>query len=91
MLILGGVIGLAGLAGLIFSLTSTGRPAGSVELNYEHALRVMVPSVTALTLSCQAVLGCFFLSILGIKQARHTTMDAVVAEESSDEHVIAAI
>ena len=90
VLILGGVIGLAGLAGLIFSLTSW-QASGFGELNYEHALRLMVPSVTALTLSCQAVLGCFFLSILGIKQARHTTMDAVVAEESSDEHVIAAI
>ena len=30
----------------------------------------MVPSVTALVLSCQLILGTFFLSILGIKQTQ---------------------
>ena len=36
----------------------------------------MVPSVTALVLSCQLILGTFFLSILGIKQTRHTPVGA---------------
>ena len=31
----------------------------------------MIPSATALILSCQLILGTFFLSILGIKQTRH--------------------
>ena len=69
VLVLGGVIGLAGLVGLIFSLGSWQAKAFG-GLDYEHALRLMVPSVTALTLSCQAILGCFFLSFLDIKQTR---------------------
>jgi hypothetical protein len=69
-LILGALVGVAGLVGLIFSLTYwQGHAFG--HLNYEHALRMMVPSVTALVLSCQLILGTFFLSILGIKQTRH--------------------
>jgi glycosyltransferase involved in cell wall biosynthesis len=85
-LILGGVIGLAGLAGLLFSLIDW-QASGFGHLNYEHALRVMIPSVTALTLSSQGILGCFFLSILGIKQTRPTTRPA--AADTSDEREIA--
>ena len=40
-------------------------------LDYEHSLRLMIPSVTALIVSCQVILGTFFLSILGIKHTRH--------------------
>ena len=36
----------------------------------------MVPSVTALVLSCQLILGIFFLSILGIKQTGHVPVGA---------------
>ena len=83
-LILGGIIGLAGLVGLIFSLTYwQSNKFGS--LNYEHALRLMVPSVTALVLSCQVILGGFFLSILGIKQTRHTPIGAEAKINTSDE------
>jgi glycosyltransferase involved in cell wall biosynthesis len=71
-LILGLVIGIAGLVGLIVSLEYwTGN--GFHNLNYEHELRLMIPSATALVLSCQLILGTFFLSILGIKQTRHTS------------------
>jgi hypothetical protein len=77
-LILGAVIGLAGLAGLVFSLTYW-QAKGFGDLNYEHALRLMVPSVTALMVSCQIILGGFFLSILGIKQTRHTPIGAQAA------------
>ena len=69
-IIIGFVLGLAGLAGLIFSLVYW-HGAGFHSLNYEHSLRIMVPSVTALIVSCQLVLGTFFLSILGIKQSPH--------------------
>jgi len=69
-LMLGAAIGLAGLVGLIFSLLYwNGRKFG--QLNYEHSLRLMIPSVTALIVSWQVILGTFFLSILGIKHTRH--------------------
>jgi len=71
-LLLGLAIGIAGLVGLIFSLVYWGG-SGFHNLNYEHELRLMIPSATALVLSCQLILGTFFLSILGIKQTRHTS------------------
>lgn len=89
-LVLGGLIGLAGLVGLIFSLASWQAKAFG-GLDYEHALRLMVPSVTALTLSCQAILGCFFLSILDIKQTRHMPIGATVESEPSDGRPIAIL
>ena len=90
VLILGGITGLAGLVGLISSLTSWQAHAFG-RLDYEHALRVIVPSVTALMLSCQAILACFFLSILDIKQARRTMIGATVPSDSSDERAIAVL
>ena len=69
-LLLGAAIGAAGLAGLIVSLLYWNGQKFS-HLNYEHSLRLMIPSVTALMVSCQVILGTFFLSILGIKHTRH--------------------
>jgi glycosyltransferase involved in cell wall biosynthesis len=88
-LIVGGVVGLAGLAGLVFSLIDW-QASGFGHLNYEHALRVMIPSVTALTLSSQGILGCFFLSILGIKQNRTTTSPAAAADASDELEIAVA-
>jgi hypothetical protein len=85
---LGVAFGIAGLAGLIVSLTYW-QGQGFGHLNYEHALRLMVPSVTALVVSCQLILGSFFLSILGIKQTRHTPIGAGAAVNVSDEHATA--
>jgi hypothetical protein len=79
-IIAGLVLGLAGLGGLIFSLVYW-HGAGFHSLNYEHSLRIMVPSVTALIVSCQLVLGTFFLSILGIKQSPHKPL--AVEQESA--------
>jgi glycosyltransferase involved in cell wall biosynthesis len=75
-LVAGVLVGLAGLGGLIFSLVYW-HGAGFKSLNYEHSLRIMVPSVTALIVSCQVILGTFFLSILGIKQTRHKPIATV--------------
>jgi len=72
-LLLGAAIGVAGLAGLIVSLLDWNGQKFS-HLNYEHSLRLMIPSVTALIVSCQVILGTFFLSILGIKHTRHPVM-----------------
>jgi glycosyltransferase involved in cell wall biosynthesis len=83
-LLAGAAIGLAGLVGLIFSLTYW-QANKFGQLNYEHALRLMVPSVTALVLSCQVILGTFFLSILGIKQTRHTPLGAEAKIKAGDE------
>jgi glycosyltransferase involved in cell wall biosynthesis len=87
-LLVGVAVGVAGLVGLIFSLTYwQGHAFG--HLNYEHALRLMVPSVTALVLSCQLILGTFFLSILGIKQTRHVPVGAKTELNVSDDHATA--
>ena len=83
-LIAGAAIGVAGLVWIIFSLTYW-QANKFGQLNYEHALRLMVPSVTALVLSCQLILGTFFLSILGIKQTRHTPVGATATLNVSDE------
>ncbi len=82
-LVLGAAVGVAGLVGLIFSLTYW-QANKFGHLNYEHALRLIVPSVTALVVSCQLVLGTFFLSILGIKQTRHTPIGAEAKINVSD-------
>ncbi|HEX7160900.1 MAG TPA: glycosyltransferase family 2 protein [Trebonia sp.] len=87
-LLAGAAVGVAGLVGLIFSLTYW-QSHGFGHLNYEHALRLMVPSVTALVLSCQIILGTFFLSILGIKQTRHVPVGAKAELNVSDDHATA--
>jgi hypothetical protein len=74
-LILGLLLGLAGLVGVIISVMSWDG-GGFHNLNYEHELRLMVPSATALIVSCQLILSSFFLSILGIKQTRHSALAA---------------
>ena len=81
-LLLGLAIGLAGLGGLLFSIVNWGG-SGFHNLNYEHALRSMIPSATALIVSCQLILGTFFLSILGIKQTRHVSGGAGVEVNDS--------
>jgi len=87
-LLLGLAIGIAGLAGLIVSLVSwSGR--GFHNLNYEHELRLMIPSATALVVSCQLLLGTFFLSILGIKQTRHTSAGGPVELVGNEERATA--
>ncbi|MCL2584860.1 MAG: glycosyltransferase family 2 protein, partial [Streptosporangiales bacterium] len=89
-LILGVIIGLAGLAGLIFSLMDWQADKFGA-LNYEHVLRLMVPSVTGLMISCQIIFGAFFLSILGIKQTPHTPIGAQPSVKSGDRVTVRAL
>jgi len=74
-LLAGGLLGSVGLVGLAAAFGQW-HAARFGHLNYESALRVVVPSVTALILSCQMIFGTFFLSILGI----HRTQRPVVLE-----------
>jgi hypothetical protein len=74
-IVLGSIIGLAGLIGLVFSLTNW-QAAKFGQPNFEHDLGLIVPSATALVVSCQLVFGTFFLSLLGIKQTRHMPIGA---------------
>jgi hypothetical protein len=82
-LILGLLLGLAGRAGVIVSVVAW-RGSDFHNLNYEHELRLMIPSATALILSCQLILGSFFLSILGIKQTRHGTPGGALADGAAN-------
>jgi hypothetical protein len=69
-LVAGGLLGLAGLAGTVTSLVDW-QTHGFGPLQPTHVLRLMVPSATALIVSCQAIFGTFFLSILGIRRSQH--------------------
>ena len=83
-LLAGGVLGVAGTVGLIVSFFYWNSTRfGS--LNYDHALRLVVPSATALIVSCQIILGTFFLSILGIRRTRHPAMGALETDEEGRE------
>jgi hypothetical protein len=72
-LLAGGLLASAGVVGLVASFVQW-RGARFGHLNYESALRLVLPSLTALVLSCQAILGSFFLSILGIRRTRHAVV-----------------
>ncbi len=67
-LIAGGLLAAAGLAGLAMSVP--GWHGGPGLVHGESTVRIIVPSLTALVLSCQVILGTFFISILGIGRAR---------------------
>jgi glycosyltransferase involved in cell wall biosynthesis len=81
-LILGFVLIVGGLVGLVFSFLYW-HGQGFHGLNYEHALRLTIPSVTALVVGFQVIFGGFFLSILGVRHTRHPAVaqpqDAVLA------------
>ena len=85
-LLVGGVLFVAGIVGLVFSLSYWGS-ASFHSLDYNHALRLVVPSVTALIVSFQIILGTFFLSILGIRHTRHP---AIASLETGEEERAAA-
>ena len=69
-LILGALLGLAGLIGSIVSLVIW-RNATFGRLPYDSVLRLVIPSATALVMSCQLIFASFFLSILGVRRSHH--------------------
>jgi hypothetical protein len=75
-LLAGLALAVAGITGLVISFAEW-HGAKFGDLDYRTALRVVVPSVTALILSCQMILGTFFLSILGVRRAHHPAAAAV--------------
>lgn len=66
-LIFGVVLIMAGLGGSIFAVAYWDtRSFGPLEPS--QTLRIVIPSVTSLTIGCQVALSSFFLSILGLKR-----------------------
>jgi hypothetical protein len=76
-LVCGAALGLAGLAGAFLSI-SEWKVARFGPLDPIHSLRLLVPSATALVVSCQVMFGTFFMSILGIRRTRHPAANALV-------------
>lgn len=68
--LLGGLLAVAGLAGLVASLLHW-RVNSFGELDPRHSLRIVVPSATALVMSFQAIFASLFVSILGIRRRQH--------------------
>lgn len=66
-LIAGGLLLLVGVAGSIYALSGWGaRSFGP--LDPTRTMRIVIPSITALTLGFEIILSSFFLSILGMKR-----------------------
>ena len=79
-LVAGALLGLAGLAGAVVSV-SEWKVARFGPLDPTHSLRLMLPSATALMVSCQVILGTFFMSILSIRRTRHPAAEAMADDD----------
>jgi len=66
-LIVGSLLVLGGLFGSIYAVSSWGAHSFG-PLDPSKTLRIIIPSITALTLGLQVVLSSFFLSVLGLKR-----------------------
>ncbi|MFG1947833.1 glycosyltransferase family 2 protein [Nonomuraea sp. NPDC048826] len=84
-LVVGGLLALAGLAGLVMSLVHWQvRSWGA--LDPRESLRIVVPAATALIMSFQTIFASLFVSILGIRRTRESSVDvaARAAEEAAE-------
>jgi hypothetical protein len=68
-LLAGGTLGLFGITGFVLALLLWHGHHFGV-LDPDRSLRLVVPSVTALVVSCQIILASLFASILGIRRIR---------------------
>lgn len=66
-LAIGAILTLAGLAGSIFAVSGWAHTSFGA-LDPAHMLRLVMPSVFALTLGIQIIFSSFFLSILGLRR-----------------------
>ncbi|GII64634.1 dolichol-P-glucose synthetase [Sphaerisporangium krabiense] len=84
-LIAGGLLALAGLAGMVASLAHW-QVRNFGELIPAESLRLVVPSATALVISFQTIFAALFISILGIRRTKETPADvaASAAEEAAE-------
>jgi hypothetical protein len=80
-IVTGLLLGVAGLAGALLSI-SEWKVARFGPLDPTHSLRLLVPSATALIVSCQVIFGTFFVSILGIRRTSHPAAEALADDDS---------
>jgi glycosyltransferase involved in cell wall biosynthesis len=66
-LVVGVILLLVGVTGSVYALSGWGITSFG-PLEPTHTMRVVIPSVTALTLGFEIILSSFFLSILGMKR-----------------------
>ena len=66
-LIVGGLFVLCGIAGSLFALSTWARGSFG-PMNSASMLRIVMPSVFALTFGAQVIFSSFFLSILGLRR-----------------------
>jgi Glycosyl transferase family 2 len=87
---LAALLATGGLAGVAASLL-TWHGARFGPLPYDHELRIILPSATALIISCQVALGTFFLGVLEARRppARDLGAPAVPPEGEEHAHAIA--
>ena len=66
-LIVGGLLVVVGIAGSLFALSTWARSSFG-PMNSASMLRIVMPSVFALTFGAQVIFSSFFLSILGLRR-----------------------
>jgi hypothetical protein len=72
---IGGSAGAVAVAALAAELARCADPSPSGRLGQGAAMRVLLLSLAALVVSCQLVLGTFFLSVLGSQEAKRPAQD----------------
>jgi glycosyltransferase involved in cell wall biosynthesis len=84
-LIVGGLLAVCGLGGLVASLVHW-QTRSFGPLIPSESLRLVVPSATALIVSFQTIFAALFISILGIRRTKETSIDvaASAAEEAAE-------
>ena len=82
-LLIGALLASTGFVGLVSSVVYW-HGYGFGDLKFNQALRIVLPSVTALILSCQLISATFFLSILGIRRTRQVVFVASSDREDDD-------